>query len=105
MQNWFYSATVRHAILGVFHDFVRIEWNHLGAAERDRTKVSVLELFCVLEGNDSKRLSRIVAEIAIREWPQMWPQFTEFIRQGGQAHQIHIIRACAEIQFQVRPSG
>ena len=90
--------------MGVFHDFVRIEWNHLGAGERDRTKVSVLELFSVLEGNDSKRLSRIVAEIAIREWPQMWPQFTEFICRSDQLNLIHIIRACAEIQFQVRPS-
>ena len=89
------SVSVRQAMLGLFYDFVRIEWGQLSEEERNSTKRSVFRLF---SSTNQKQISRIISEIAIREWPQMWPEFTDFICQAGDA--VDVIRTCAEIQFQ-----
>lgn len=90
-----FSVSVRQAMLGVFYDFVRVEWSQLSDGDRNWTKKSVFSLF---SSSNPKQISRIISEIAIREWPQMWPDFTDFICQSGDP--IDVIRTCAEIQFQ-----
>ena len=50
---------------------------------------------------DDKQTSRICSEIAIREWPQKWPELTQLLINESPLWTIsplHLIRIFAEIQ-------
>ena len=50
--------------------------------------------------NEDKQTTRICAEIAIREWPQKWPELTEqLLSANPKAPPLHLVRIFAEIQF------
>ena len=46
-----------------------------------------------------KQSTRICSEIAIREWPQKWPELTQLLTNEPPAvSPLHLIRTFAEIQ-------
>ena len=51
---------------------------------------------------NDKQTTRICSEIAIREWPQKWPELTQLITHNDHpVAPLHLIRIFAEIQFHI----
>ncbi len=46
-------------------------------------------------------MTRIIAEVSIREWPQAWSALTELIDTADSQYYLTILRITGEIQFHI----
>ena len=85
--------------MGLLHDFVRLQWQNLVPEETSIIKSSILNH--LISNPDSRQVPRISAEIAIREWPQQWPELTNLLTQKSESNAISLIRLFGDIQFHI----
>ncbi len=74
------EAATRHFGLKLLEDVIRLRWNEMGAPEKALLRESALRMAAEGTGDllaESAHIkdgvSRLVVEIAKREWPQHWP--------------------------------
>lgn len=91
---------IRTSTLGLFYDVLRVEWNNYSNSEKQEVKSSLISHLRT-EKNVPRQMTRIIAEVAIREWPQEWDNLTELFFKGDPSYFISILRVCGEIQFNV----
>ena len=90
---------VKHAAMGLLHDFVRLQWQNLVPEETGIIKSTILNH--LISNPDSRQVPRISAEIAIREWPQQWPELTNILTSESETNAIPLIRLFGDIQFHI----
>jgi len=93
------DSVVKHAAMGLLHDFVRLQWQNLVPEETAIIKSSILNH--LTSNPDSRQVPRISAEIAIREWPQQWPELTNILTSESENNAIPLIRLFGDIQFHI----
>jgi hypothetical protein len=82
-----HPSTVQFVALKLLEDWTLQWWNQLDVSAQRETRQSVVDLVGVhpelFESNRAVRskLSKILAEIAKRQYPQEWPEFLEIIIQ------------------------
>jgi len=85
--------------MGLLHDFVRLQWQNLVPEETGIIKSTILNH--LISNPDSRQVPRISAEIAIREWPQQWPELTNILTSESETNAIPLIRLFGDIQFHI----
>ena len=85
--------------MGLLHDFVRLQWQNLVPEETGIIKSTILSH--LISNPDSRQVPRISAEIAIREWPQQWPELTNILTSESETNAIPLIRLFGDIQFHI----
>jgi len=91
---------IRSSSLGLFYDVLRVEWNNYSIAEKEEVKSSLISLL-ISTKNVQRQMTRIIAEVSIREWPQAWSALTELIDTADSQYYLTILRITGEIQFHI----
>ena len=91
---------IRSSSLGLFYDVLRVEWNNYSSREKEEVKSSLINLLASTK-NVQRQMTRIIAEVAIREWPQEWRALSELIDTADGQYYLTILRITGEIQFHI----
>ena len=78
-----HTPTIKFFCLKVLEDWVSLFWNKLSIDDHIQIRKRILDLLLVIEQFSEKairtKISKLITEIAKRQYPQHWPTFIEDI--------------------------